>query len=58
MKIKTVDREYSCDDGCCHDFWVGLYIDELYEGDFPTELEALTYFLTKLGYEVQHEYEE
>ena len=59
MKIKTVDFEWECFDGCCTEWGVRLWMDEtLVEATFADVGDALSYALEQLGYEVEHEYED
>lgn len=59
MKIRTVEYETTCDDGCCSDWGVKLFVDGLEcDQTFADVGDALSYLLRNLGHEVDHEYDD
>lgn len=59
LKIKLIDYEYSCGDGCCYDYGTITTVNDVelpcHNQDAGTILEQV---LEHLGYEVEIIYEE
>ena len=59
IKITFKDWDYTCGDGCCYDAGQDIYLngqklDEQHAEDSTNALKAV---LTKLGYEIEFNYE-
>lgn len=59
LKIKLVDWDYECADGCCFSYGQDIYLNgkELNEQHAEDSENALVAVLTELGYEVEIENE-
>jgi hypothetical protein len=57
LKIKLVDWEYECGDGCCYDSGQDIHLNgkQLNENHAENNENALIAVLTELGYEVEIE---
>lgn len=56
-KIKFVDRDYRCSDGCCYEYWTELYInDELVLERTDLDMDDLKKVLDALGVDQEIEY--